>query len=147
MKVKDCMSHEVYFVTEETPIKVVAKIMADNHIGSIPVCTDKKELLGFVTDRDIVLRAVSNGLDINTTTVSDIMSTKILRTTPDSSIEDAQEVMSTNQIRRLPVMENNKVVGILTMGDLAQNDEIGSHTVGQVVENICDCEGKTKNCQ
>lgn len=147
MKVKECMTNEVYFVTQETPIKVVAKLMADNHIGSIPVCTEKREILGFVTDRDIVLRAVSNGLDTNYTKVSDIMSTQILRTTPDSSVEDAQEVMSINQIRRLPVVENNKVVGILTMGDLAHNNDIESNKVGQVVENICDCVGKTKNCQ
>ncbi|MBR3132675.1 MAG: CBS domain-containing protein [Clostridia bacterium] len=147
MKVKECMCHEVYFVTKETPIKVVARIMADNHVGSIPVCTDKRELLGFVTDRDIVLRAVSNGLDTNSTKVSDIMTTDILRTSPDSSVEDAQDIMSANQVRRLPVIDNNKVVGILTMGDLANNSEIGSHSVGQVVENICDCMGRTKNCQ
>ena len=146
MKVKDCMCGLVCCVTGDTSITDVAKLMEKNHIGSIPVCNDGREIIGFVTDRDIVIRAISKGIDSNNTKVSDIMSTQILKTTPDSRIEEAQEVMSINQVRRLPVIENNRVVGILTMGDLANNNDIGSYTVGQVVENICECNSRSRNC-
>ena len=126
MRVKECMCEDVCFVTSDATIKEVAQIMADNQVGAVPVCDEKNQVLGFVTDRDIVLRAVSTGKDTSKTKISDIMSSEIIKTTPDTKLEDASEVMCINQVRRLPVIENNKIVGILSMGDLARNNEVES---------------------
>ncbi len=146
MRVKECMCEDVCFVTSDATIKEVAKIMADNQVGAVPVCDEKNQVLGFVTDRDIVLRAVSTGKDTAKTKISDIMSSEIIKTTPDTKLEDASDVMCINQVRRLPVIENNKIVGILSMGDLARNNDVESKEVGKVVENICQCDFKSKNC-
>ncbi len=146
MRVKECMCGDVCFVTPEATVNEVAKIMADNHVGAVPICNAKNEVLGFVTDRDIVLRAVSTGKDISKTKISDIMSSEIIKTTPDTKVEEASEVMCINQVRRLPVIEDNKIVGILSMGDLARNTGIETNEVGKVVENICQCDFKSKNC-
>lgn len=146
MRVKDCMCGEVCCVTSDATINEVAKIMADHQIGCVPICNNQKEVVGVVTDRDIVLRAVSTGKNTTSTKISEIMSDEIIKTTPDTKLEDASEVMCINQVRRLPVIENNKIVGILSMGDLARNVGVDAQEVGKVVENICECDFKSKNC-
>ena len=132
MRVKDCMCcGEVVQATPETNLCEIAKLMDTNHVGCIPVCQDEK-IVGFVTDRDLVTRAVA----------SYKMNTNIIKTTPDTEIGDAIEVMEKNQIRRLPVIENNKIVGMLTISDLASyldEDEVG-HTVE------CICDGDNYHC-
>ena len=143
MRVKDCMClKEVVQATPETNLQEVAELMNNNHVGCIPVCHEEK-VVGFVTDRDIVTRAIANKLDCCSTKVSDIMNTDVIKTTPDTSIDDALETMKKNQIRRLPVIENNKIVGILSMGDIAvtcDEEEVG-YTLGCICEeNDCNCE-------
>ena len=86
----------------------------ENHIGCVPVCDDSKKVVGLVTDRDILLRTVGCGKDIKNTPVSDIMTCNVAWCSPETDVCDAEKVMGNNQIRRIPVMENNKVVGILT---------------------------------
>ena len=74
------------------------------------------------------------------TIASDIMTTKVIKTTPDTEIEEATQTMSTNQIRRLPVIENNQIVGMLSIGDLAKNQNIQPREVGDTMECICHCK-------
>ena len=110
MRVKDCMCNkEIVQATPETNLQQVAELMNNNHVGCIPVCQEQK-VVGFVTDRDIVTRAIANSLDCSNTKVSDIMNTDVIKTTPDTDIGDALDTMKKNQIRRLPVIENNKIV-------------------------------------
>lgn len=136
MRVKDCMcSHEVVQATPETNLCEIAKLMDTNHVGCIPVCQNEK-VVGFVTDRDIVTRALASNKDCGSTKVSDIMNTNIIKTTPDTEIGSAIQVMEKNQIRRLPVIEDNKIVGMLTISDLAQN--LDDYEVGHTIECICD---------
>jgi CBS domain-containing protein len=142
MQVKDCMcGGEVVQATPDTNVCEIAKLMNENHVGCVPICKEEK-VVGFVTDRDIVLRAIACQKDCNSTKVSDIMNTNIIKTTPDSEIGAAIEVMQKNQIRRLPVIENNKIVGILSMSDLAVS--IDSEEVGHTLE--CICEDNNCNC-
>ena len=143
MRVKDCMCYkEVVQATPETNLQQVAELMNQNHVGCIPVCKEQK-VVGFVTDRDIVTRAIANSLDCSNTKVSDIMNTDVIKTTPDTDIGDALETMKKNQIRRLPVIQNNKIVGILSMGDIAitlDEEDVGD-TLGCICEdNDCNCE-------
>lgn len=141
MRVKDCMCHTVVQATPDTTVTDVAKLMDENKVGCIPICKEER-VIGFVTDRDIITKGVASNKDCNTTKVSDIMNINVVKTTPDTELEDAIEVMCKNQIRRLPVIENNKIVGLLTLGDLAQNTEICPEKIGHTFECICKETGK-----
>ena len=130
MKVKDCMCKEVVFVKP------------DCDTGCIPVCDDSKKVVGLVTDRDILLRTIGCGKEIKHTPISDIMTCNVTCCTPDQEVNDAEKMMGTNQVRRIPVMENNKIVGMLTLGDLAKNKEVNTEGLCITLENICDCDKK-----
>ena len=142
MKVKDCMCNNVVWTTPETTVRDCAKLMCEQHIGSVPVCNPGQNIVGFVTDRDILLRAIACDKDINTTKLSDIMTTNVCCCGSDYDIGHATKIMSDNQIRRLPVVENNKIVGIVTLGDLAHKGNIDESTIGETFENICTCGKK-----
>ena len=142
MEVRECMCNEVNWVKPEDSICNCAKLMSTNHIGCVPVCDDNQCVVGLVTDRDIVLRAIAADKDVNTTPVSEIMSCNVCVCNPNMNVNDAQNIMSENQIRRIPVMENNKIVGILTLGDLASNKGVNNEMVSSTLENICNCDEK-----
>ena len=146
MKVKDCMCGEVCCVKPDTKVYEVAKLMEKNHIGCVPVCDNQNCLVGVITDRDIILRTVACDKDVKSTNASDIMTCNVCTCNENDDISDAEQKMATNQIRRIPVVDNNKVIGILTLGDLAQySDEIGEEYFCDTVEDICGCGGKAKN--
>lgn len=149
MKVKDCMCNDVCYVKPETKIYEVAKLMSKNHIGSIPVCDNNNCICGIVTDRDILLRCVACDKDTKQTPVSDIMTCNVCTCNENDDMSNAEMKMSKNQIRRLPVCDNNnKVIGILTLGDLAKNDtELGKQEVCTTIKNICNCNGQIKNAE
>lgn len=148
MKVKECMQKEVCCVSPNSKISDVAKLMGDNHIGSIPVCDNKNNICGIVTDRDIILRCIACDKDAKNTSVSDIMSCNVCSCKAEDNIEDAEYIMSENQIRRLPVCDdNNHIIGILTIGDLANNDrDIGKQKIYDTISDICDSNGN-KNAE
>lgn len=147
MKVNECMCKDVCFVKPDCKVYDAARIMCENHIGCIPVCNDERNVVGILTDRDILLRTVACNKDTKATTVSDIMTTNVCTCGCEQDICDAEKTMSAYQIRRIPVVDDkDKVVGILTMGDLAQNDKkIGPEEVCNTFENICKCTGTTRN--
>ncbi len=138
MRVKECMCSNIIKVEPEEKLSQVAKLMKENNIGCVPVCDNKNKVLGFITDRDIVVKCVANNQNCNNTQASDIMCKDVIKTTPDTDIEFASRVMEENQIRRLPVIEDDKIVGILSIGDLARNEEILTEDVGYTVECICE---------
>lgn len=127
MKVKDLMSTSVVCARPETSIAQIASQMKQENIGVIPICTDRNEVLGIVTDRDIVLRALAS--NIPNGTAENIMSKNIISATPNMSTHDAALLLSKNQVRRLPVIENGKLVGMLALADIARKtvyiDEAG----------------------
>ena len=145
MKIKDCMCNNVKWVTPNTNVCDCAKVMSDNKIGCVPVCDDKNEVVGIVTDRDVILRTIACDKDCKNTPVSEIMTTNVCVCEANSEIEEAESLMSKNAIRRLPVIENNKIVGIITLGNLFQNKNINSSHASNTFENICDCY--TKNAE
>ena len=125
MKVKDCMCDSVVWLTPETP-----------------VCDKNQNVVGLVTDRDILLRTVACNKDIHTTKLSDIMTTNVCCCDANNDVNQATKLMSENQVRRIPVVDNNKIVGILTLGDLAKNEDIANQQVVNTFENICNCNHK-----
>ena len=145
MKVKDCMCGEVCCVKPETKINDVAKLMEQNHIGCVPVCDNNNCLVGLITDRDIVLRGVACNKDVNTTPVSEIMTTNVQTITPEAEVAEASQIMCDCQIKRVPVVENETIVGMITLGDLANVAK--ENQVTQAVEGICRCGNNTQNNQ
>lgn len=145
MKVKECMCKEVESINPNTSIKECAKIMSDNHIGCVPVCNEQKKVVGIITDRDLLLRAVACDKDINTTKASDIMTCNVYCCSSDTDVKEAENIMSTEKIRRIPIVDNNKIVGILTLGDISQASDINKNDVCTTLKDICS--NQTKNAE
>ncbi|MTI69606.1 MAG: CBS domain-containing protein [Firmicutes bacterium] len=118
MKVRDVMTKNVTFLKENNTVKEAASQMRTLNVGSMPVCNNTNTPVGVITDRDIVLRNVSEGRDSNMS-IQDIMTDKVVSVSPETDIHEAANIMAQNQVRRLPVVENNQLVGIVSIGDLA----------------------------
>ena len=143
MKVKDCMCYEVVYLTPESTVEDCAKLMCSKHVGCIPVCDNNKTIVGLVTDRDVILRSIACDKDIKNTLISDIMTCKVCSCGPEEDINEAEKKMSEEQIRRLPVVdENNKIIGIITLGDLCTNQNVNTEGVCNTLENICKYNNK-----
>lgn len=145
MKVRECMSLDVCCCKPEDAISDVAKKMNEHHVGSMPVCDANKNVVGIITDRDITLRCVACDKDVKSTPISEIMTTSVCCCECNEDVQDATKLMSDMQVRRIPVLEDNKIVGILTLGDLAHSKNISAKEVSDTVENICKCHGNCKN--
>ncbi len=137
MKVNDCMCKEVICVRPETTVGDCAQLMRDHHVGCIPVCDAQNTIVGLITDRDIILRSVACDKEAQTTPVSEVMTCNVCCCPSDADIQEAEHLMQTNKVRRLPVVENNKVIGILTLGDLASNTKVDNTQVSSTLEDIC----------
>jgi len=96
----------------------VAGIMLDRDVGDVLV-TEGEELVGIVTDRDIVVRCIAEGADPRATTISTACSEDLVTVSPDAPIEEAERVMSDRAVRRLPVVEGGRPIGVVSLGDLA----------------------------
>ena len=144
MRVKECMCSSIIKVEPEEKISEVAKLMKDNDIGCIPICDKQNQVVGFITDRDIVIRCVASNNNCSQTQVSEVMQKHVIKTTSDTDIESATKTMEENQIRRLPVIDNGKIVGILSMGDLARCENIPTKDVGYAFECVCEKDSECK---
>ena len=142
MKVKECMCSNVCYCTPDTKISDVAKMMNDNHVGCIPVCNSDNCVVGILTDRDIILRSVACGKDVCNTNVSEIMTCNTTCCDCNDDIANITITMGQTGIRRIPVTENGKLVGILSLGDFAKHHNISCECVGSTLENICKCDNK-----
>ena len=119
MKLKEIMTQEVIAVSPETSVLDAAQIMKDKNIGSVPVCREDMDVEGIVTDRDIVLRVVCAGKDPKMIKCGEIMTDNLVVGKTDMEVATALELMGDVQIRRLPVVENGRLVGFVSLGDLA----------------------------
>ena len=145
MKVKECMSNNVVCANPGWTVKETAKLMEKERVGCVPVCDDSKKIVGLVTDRDLVLRTIACNKDPNTTPISEVMTTEICKISPDSEVSEAGKVMSKWQVRRVPVIEDNQIVGIITVGDLANHGEVSSNIVGGTFKGICNHDHQPRN--
>ncbi len=118
LKLKDIMSRDIKSLSSADTIETAAQLMKQHDVGAIPVCNQNK-IIGIVTDRDITLRSVASGQSASSQRVSDIMTSNPVVGSPDMDVHDATRIMSEKQIRRLPVVENNNLVGIVSLGDIS----------------------------
>lgn len=134
--VAEIMTRNVRTLAPTDTVRRAAQSMGELNVGSIPVCNGKK-LVGMVTDRDITLRGVAEGLDAEKTVLSDIMSKDVKWCFEDQSLDEVMETMAASQIRRLPVVSRDKeLVGIFSLGDLATKTD--NEEVGSVLEDISE---------
>ena len=140
--IRDVMTPNPACVSAKDSIREVARIMAREDTGVVPV-VDGKKVIGMITDRDIVVRLVAEGKDPANAKVNEAMTKNVRSVKEDSTINDALQMMSTAQIRRVPVVNNNnEIVGIVSMKDIAtESRETGK--VGKAVEQIS--EGPANN--
>ena len=131
--VRHFMATEVETATTETPIEEIAQMMAKADVGAIPIVKGDS-LEGIVTDRDIVVRVVAEG-KAGSAKAIDAMSTDVVTVTPDQNVSDARELMAAGQIRRLPVVKGNELVGMISLGDLAVQDP-SERATGEALQEI-----------
>ena len=146
MKIRDCMQTKVYWLQPDDTVKDCAELMSNNHIGCVPICDNNKKIVGIVTDRDVILRAIACDKDVNTTDLNEIMSKDVYYCNLNLDVNEAQNLMNKNQIRRLPIVDDDdKIVGIITSGDLIKNDNIDNDRVYGTLE--CICKSNDKNAE
>ena len=123
MKLREIMTNPVVRIHPEETVAVAARMLEHNNIGALPVCGSDGRLCGMVTDRDLVTRCLAAGKSPQTTSVREVMTTKIYVGRPDMEVSLAAGLMGREQIRRLPVMENGRLCGLVSLGDLARKEE------------------------
>jgi CBS domain-containing protein len=135
MHIRDVMTLNPRTVTPSDTIQNAACIMRDEDTGVVPV-VENGRTVGMVTDRDIVVRAVADG-SATTRPVSEIVTSAVVAATPDMSTREAAQLMSEHQIRRLPVIEGERLVGIVSLGDLAVKEGKDSRS-GDTLQSISE---------
>lgn len=139
MQIREVMTPDVTTVRPDSPLVEVAKIMREEDIGAVPV-TDNEQLLGMVTDRDIVVRALVEGHDGLDRTAADVMSPDVHCCTVEDDVEDVLRDMGDQQLRRLPVVDDDqRLVGIVSLGDLSR--EAKPKAAGKSLKDISQPTG------
>ena len=143
MKLSEIMTREVQILQPDDTLSLAAQKMRDYDIGFLPVC-DGDNLMGALTDRDIAIRALSDGMDIKVMLGRDLMTTPAIYCFDDQDVTDAAKVMGENQIRRLVILgrENERVVGVISLGDLVRKGI--TDLSGQVLQRVSEPENQNQ---
>jgi CBS domain-containing protein len=133
--VRDAMTENPRSIGASASVVEAARLMREGHIGSLPI-TDDEKIVGMITDRDITTMVVAEAGDPKATSVGDISSRDPISVEPDKPLEEALQLMARHQVRRLPVVENDRLVGIVSQADIAlkENEE----KTGELVEAISE---------
>lgn len=135
-KVREVMTNNPRCVTPETPVSEAAELMASEDVGSLPILEGDK-VTGVVTDRDIVIRAVAKRKDPQGMPVREVASRNLVTVRPDEDLSEALKLMASNQVRRLPVVdEEDRLVGVVAQADVAREGK--EKDVGQMLEGISE---------
>ena len=121
LKVRDTMTGSPRSIDASASVVEAAQLMREGHIGSLPI-TDDEQLVGMITDRDITTRVVAEAADHTKTSVGDVSSRDLVTVEPDEDLDDALQLMARHQVRRLPVVENGRLVGIVAQADIALSE-------------------------
>jgi CBS domain-containing protein len=134
-QVREVMTSNPMSCSSQASVDAAAKTMAQEDVGPIPV-VDGERLVGILTDRDIVIRVVAEGRDPHSTRVGEIASKDLATVSPDEDLDRALQLLAERQVRRLPVVEGEKLVGMVAQADIARQRD--DRTTGQVVEQISE---------
>lgn len=139
MKAEQLMSKHVVSITQREPVAAAARLMQRYELGVLPVCDEGGRLRGILTDRDIVTRCVAADMDAADTPVREIMSRGVECCAADEELGQAVSRMAGRQLRRLPVLREGRVVGMLSLGDLARQERYRmecADALGSISENV-----------
>jgi len=139
MNVKDCMNPHVITVSPEENAAVAARLMSRHNVGVLPVCARDGSLCGIVTDRDLILRCVAVNRPAEETAVDRIMTTRVTSVTPNTSLTKAADCMAREQVRRLPVVDGRRLVGMISLGDLSHREDYSleaAETLSEITANV-----------
>ena len=139
MKLRDIMTDSVIRIHPEESVAVAARTLAHYNIGALPVCGNDGSLCGVVTDRDLVTRCLASDRKPESTKVRDVMTGQVVSASPDMETGVAAHLMGRQQIRRLPVVENGRLCGMVSLGDLAvreQSNPDAADALGDISTNI-----------
>ncbi len=135
MKIRDIMTDAVVRIHPEETVAVAARQLAQYNIGALPVCGNDGRVLGVVTDRDLVTRCLASERSPEKTRVREVMTGAVVSAAPDMDVGAAAHLMGRKQVRRLPVVENGKLCGMVSLGDLA-NREATAYDAADALEGI-----------
>jgi CBS domain-containing protein len=134
-KVADVMTTRPRCATPETSLEEIAKIMEMEDVGSVPLIDSQDHLVGVVTDRDIVIRAIAKGKETRGMPAGAAASRELITVNPDQSVDEALELMAHYKVRRLPVVaEDDRLIGVVAQADVALG--VKEKKAGQVVEEV-----------
>ena len=139
MKVKECMNRHVIAVSPEETVASAARVMARYNVGALPVRARDGSLCGIVTDRDMVLRCMAIQRPAEATPVARVMTDRVAAVSPDTSLTHAAALMSREQVRRLPVIEGRRLVGMVTLSDLSHREDYtmeAAETLSEITANV-----------
>ena len=140
MKVRDIMTRHVVRIGSEEPAEAAARALTYYNGGMLPVCGVDGRLCGVVTDRDLVTRLLSAGRSPTEVKVKDVMTGRLVTISPDAHAATAAGIMGREQLRRLPVVENGKLCGMVTLGDIVAMEEgnlDAADALLEITQNIC----------
>ena len=139
MKVKEIMTRNVIGVGPEETVEVAARTLQRYNVGALPVCTSNGKLCGVVTDRDLVIRCLAAGMEPSSTQVRQVMTGQVTSVDGDMDVSVAAHLMGRQQIRRLPVTENGRLCGMVTLGDMAVREDTAmdaADALGDIARNL-----------
>ena len=141
MKVREIMTNHVVRIGAEEPVEVAARAFTHYNVGALPVCGVDGRVCGVVTDRDLVTRCLAPGRSAGTTKVKDVMTGRVVSVEPNMDVSAAAHLMGREQVRRLPVLENGKLCGMVSLADLAGYEEgslDAADTLAEITANILE---------
>lgn len=141
MKLRDIMTNSVVSIHPEESVAVAARTLTHYNIGALPVCGSDGKVCGFVTDRDLVTRCLASGRSPENTRVREVMTGKVISASPEMDTGAAAHLMGRRQVRRLPVVENGQLCGMVSLGDLATREELSidaADALGDICVNVSD---------
>jgi CBS domain-containing protein len=146
MKLSEIMTREVEIVQPDDSLQSAAKRMRDRDIGFLPVC-DGEVVLGVLSDRDLTIRALADGMDVNIMLARDLMTVPAIYCFDDQDVKEAAKIMEEHQIRRLVVLgrENNRLVGVISLGDLARSGP--ANLSGKVLQQVSKPEASEETSE
>jgi CBS domain-containing protein len=133
--VRNAMTEDPRSIGTSASVVEAAQLMREAHIGSLPI-TDGEQLVGMITDRDITTRVVAEAADLGRTSVGDVCSRDVISVEADNDHEEAVKLMARHQVRRLPVVENGRLIGIVAQADIARTGN--EKKTGELVEAISE---------
>jgi CBS domain-containing protein len=133
--VRDTMTGNPHSIGASASVVDAARLMREKHIGSLPI-TDDEQLVGMITDRDITTRVVAEAADPTMMSVGDVLSGDVISVEPDQDLDEALRLMARHQVRRLPVVEDGRLVGIVAQADIALRED--EKKIGVLVEAISE---------